>query len=249
MWLVYAFDGEEWIWDLAGWVEHLTPTAAIDAKRPHAYPFYVLYLGYAFHSLVKDVRRCAGNFRSPMQAMFLFHHVLTLFLVALSVEWRCWRAGVLTRLCHGPADVGIYGGKVMIAAHGLGHVKNWIMATTYIMVTLTWWVLRVYMYGTVIYTLHLMYNLKSSEWETAQWWVCTSLLYGSWMMWILQVIWGFNLTGNTVRFLRYNDRGYDSIDTGQNVNKDIARAKGKGTTTDETSTDEPNDEDDKKKTR
>ena len=29
-------------------------------------------------------------------------------------------------------------------------------------------------YGTVIYTLHLMYNLKSSEWETAQWWVCTS---------------------------------------------------------------------------
>ena len=34
----YAFDGEEWIWDLAGWVEHLSPTAAIDAKRPHAYP-------------------------------------------------------------------------------------------------------------------------------------------------------------------------------------------------------------------
>ena len=42
---------------------------------------------------------------SHVQAMFLFHHVLTLFLVALSVEWRCWRAGVLTRLCHGPADV------------------------------------------------------------------------------------------------------------------------------------------------
>jgi hypothetical protein len=137
----------------------------------------------------------------------------------------------------------------MIAAHGLGHVRNGIMGTTYVAVTLTWWVLRVGMYGVVIYTLHLMYNAASHKWDPAQYWVCTSLLYGSWMMWILQVIWGFNLTNNTVRFLRFNDRGYDSIDGGQNLNKDIARAKGKGTNMDETSTDEPEDDDENKKTQ
>jgi len=226
LWWVYAFGGEFWIFDVAGWDKHLEPVPELDLDRPHVLPYYVFYLGYAFHSLVKDVRRCAGNFNSAMQAMFLFHHVLTIFLVTLSIEYRCWRAGVLTRLLFGPADVGVYAGKVMIAAHDKGLVSKTVMGTTYFCVTCMWFVLRVFGYFFVIYTLHTIYIAKGDQFEINLWRVSTALLYGSWTMWTLQVIWAVYLVGPTYRFLRYGGRGYDAIDAGQDVTKEIAKAKG-----------------------
>jgi hypothetical protein len=252
LWLVYAFGGEDWVFDMGtlggndGWVKHLEPVAALDATRQYVLPYYVVYLGYACHSLVKDVRRCWGNFSSPMQAMFLFHHVLTLFLVILSIENRCWRAGVLTRLAHGPADVGVYGGKLVIAAYDKGMVSKRLMGTTYVTVTLLWFYLRCYLYGRVNYALQVMYNAKSSEWGTFQFAVCTALLVGSWVMWLLQVIWAVNLVLPTVRFLRDGDRGYDSIDAGQNVDKEIAAAKQQQLAEEQSTASEEKDEEEKK---
>ena len=64
-----------------------TLVAQADSWMIKVYPYYLAYLGYCWHSLWKDVKRVgASEEATSMQMMFLFHHVLTIFLVALSIQ-------------------------------------------------------------------------------------------------------------------------------------------------------------------
>jgi len=215
-WWVYALSGETWIFDIFGWVVELEPTEARLIDRPRVLPVYIMYLGYAWHSLQKDVRRSWGNFHQPMQAMFLFHHLLTIFLVALSIEHNCWRAGVLTRLAHDPADIMIYTSKIYIAAYEKGKGSYLRVCFIYVITVIVWVSTRVVLYGWVNYCLHVMYLAKVDSWEPTHQIVCVSLLIGSWVMWILQVIWSYALGASMYQFVTTGHQPTDSIDKGQN---------------------------------
>lgn len=229
MWwaLVVISPMTSWVFDMAGWSETMLPRAWDTAERATLAPCYVIYFGFSWHSLVKDLRRSWGNLKSPDQLSFLLHHIITVLLVAGAFQVGVWRAGVLTRLIHDPADVFLYGSKFYQNLYDQGKGSRGVLSFLYILNNFVWFGTRVLLYGIlVIYMIGTAkLALGSSGVDLYTKVVLISLLVGSVVMWLLQVIWMGALVAATRKFLRSKGKDtYDHLDVGQ-PDEDTEKAK------------------------
>jgi hypothetical protein len=231
LWVVYAC-GEEWIFDAGNWAEHLrtSPEVATPERVARVFPYYLVYLGYCWHSLAKDLRRVgASEEKTSMQIMFLFHHVLTIFLVSLSIQYCGFRAGVITRLLFGPVDLVLYSSKILAIFANDGQFPFEGMVALYIVNNVLWIALRVVGYGWMISSLWSMLrvvgtpNMYGVPWMYPVTW---SLWIGCMVMWLLQLIWGIALFEATVKYITKKSSS-DALDRGQGDGQARLVAKGK----------------------
>jgi hypothetical protein len=242
LWALYS-RGEDWIFDPANWVEHLSAIPAVSTPEGVArvFPFYILYLGYCWHSLAKDLQRVrASEEATSMQAMFIFHHLLTIFLVSLSIQYNGYRCGVITRLLFGPVDLVLYSSKILQIFAKDGKFPFTAMAALYVVNNVLWICLRIVGYGWMIYSAYGMLRVACAphEWmmtckpmmHGVPWMhtVLTFLLIGCGLMWLLQFIWGIALFEATVKYITKRGKvSGDSLDRGQGDGqaKLVAKAK------------------------
>jgi hypothetical protein len=221
MWIVYC-RGEDWVFDPWNWDQALetSPYVATPEKVAKVFPYYLVYLGYCWHSLCKDVKRVgASDEATSMQMMFLFHHVLTIFLVALSIQYCSFRCGVITRLLFGPVDLVLYSSKILSTFAKEGKFPFKAMAAIYIVNNILWISLRIIGYGWMIFQAYRMWsahahaNMFGVPWMYP---VATSLLVGCIVMWLLQLIWGIALFEATVKYIGNRGKSSgDAMDRGQ----------------------------------
>lgn len=226
IWFLYVFGGESWI--LHPWSYHETTHprhAEAVANRGRVLPVYIMYLAYAWHSFFKDSRRAIGRLSDPMQAMFLFHHILTIFLVAVSLDSNNYRAGVLTRLALEPSDLGVYLSKISTPVYDAGNLPYSLIASMYVANITVWTLLRVVFYAFVNYQLTVMcLTMDSTDPSATVTWV---LLVGQWVMWTLQVIWMVAIGDVVQKFVRSGKTPMDAIDKGQqDAQTEIPKSKG-----------------------
>lgn len=159
--------------------------------------------------------RSKGKLYNPMQIMFLFHHGLTIFLVAVSLESNNYRSGVLTRLLLEPSDIGVYLSKISTPVYEAGNLDFSVVASLYVGNITLWTAARVIFYAFFNCQLTILYMRERYVWEYYRSWACLTLCVGMWMMWSLQAIWAVSMGTTVVKFLRSRTVLPDGIDAGQ----------------------------------
>lgn len=161
--------------------------------------------------------------------MFLFHHVLTIFLVALSIQFCSFRFGVITRLLFGPVDLVLYTSKILATLTKEGKFPWKAMAGIYIVNNILWNCLRIIGYGWMCYAAWRVWryscfpNMHGIPWMYT---VSTLLMVGCVVMWSLQFIWGIALLQATGKFIAGKSGG-DALDNGQGDGQSKLVAKSK----------------------
>lgn len=224
LWWIYAFSGEDWIFSPGSWVDTIDPMNPESvANQRRVLPYYLLYLAYAWYSTCKDLRRNWNKLHNPSQIMFFIHHLLTLFLVMLSLDNGAYRVGVLTRIAHDPADIVMYYGKVYTAMYDQGKGDRGILSVWYLAVIGTWVLTRVLFYGYIVVEVTRMAVRHSGAWSSGLASISFALIAASWLMLFLQLIWAVHIGDMTRKFLRSGRVVVDAIDKGQTGN---AQTKG-----------------------
>lgn len=234
MWwvLVLSCGYSTWVFDVKGWAEIMLPRPWDTHELDEMAPYWAVYFGFAWHSLVKDLRRSWGNLNSPDQLSFLLHHILTVGLVAGAIKVGCWRCGVLTRLIHDPADIFLYGSKFYQGLCDQGRGSWNVLTVLYLLNNVVWSVTRVFVYGYLVYTLRdvLILIFADDKYDTVTRGVASTLAGASLMMWVLQVIWFIALVAATKKFLatkadgkleQYIREHKDLMDVGQPDKKGV----------------------------
>lgn len=224
MWWYVVLNGEltGWVFDYSGWAAIMLPRPQDIAERDMLTPYYMIYFGFAWHSLVKDLRRSWGNLKSPEQFSFLLHHILAVVLVAGAFKVGCWRAGVLTRLIHDPADIFLYGSKCYQSFVDQGRGRRIVLVFLYILNNIVWSGTRVFLYGYFMLCLNDLLELVWADASIGTFTriVCSALWLGSAIMWLLQVIWFGALVAATRKFIYKGEiERKDIIDVGQSEEK------------------------------
>lgn len=221
MWwgIVFIAGFSPWVFDIQEWPATMMPRPFDTAECEKLAPIYAVYWGFAWHSLVKDLRRSWGNLKSPDQLSFLLHHIVTVGLTAGAFQVGCWRAGVLTRLIHDPADIFLYGSKLYQGRVGQGQGSKSVLAFLYILNCVVWFSTRVLLYGfftAVSLTGTLRLALADTSLDSVTLYVMEALYAGSWIMLLLQVIWLGALAVATRKFFRSKGKDLkDHLDVGQ----------------------------------
>lgn len=225
--LVFTYGYEAWVFGVASWPTSTVPRPLDSVERAQVSLPFAIYFGFAWHSLVKDWQRSAGTKRDLAQVSFLLHHVLTVVLVAGAVAVGGWRAGVLTRLIHDPADVVLYAGKLYQGAYGQGRGSLSTMRFAYVLSLVTWFLTRVVLYGYFNVAITIMWWHNISVWRGVTLCVMTVLLLGSILMLVLQILWFGALSSATANFFKtQGNKGSlrDHLDEGQPESSDSASA-------------------------
>jgi len=231
-WAVVLSAGlSSWVFDVGEWPQDMVARPDDTAERDLLAPFYAIYFGYTMHSLAKDVRRSWGNLTSPDQLSFLLHHVLAVGLVAGAFKEGFWRAGVLTRLIHDPADIFLYGSKFYQGLCDQGKGNHVILTFLYILNCVVWTATRVLIYGLFMVqltrTLGLMH--EDSAFQGAVMNVGLTLWAGSVLMWLLQVIWMGAMFRATHKYLLSDGQDTtDTLDNGQPENTTLLQSSQPG---------------------
>jgi hypothetical protein len=216
--LVFAYGYEAWVFGVGSWPTSTVPRPLDSVERAQVSLPFAIYFGFAWHSLVKDWQRSAGQKRDLAQMSFLLHHVLTVGLVAGAVAVGGWRAGILTRLIHDPADVVLYLSKLYQGAYGQGHGSLSTMRLAYVLSLVTWFLTRVVLYGYFNVAITIMWWDNISVWGGVTLCVMTLLLLGSILMQSLQILWFVALSTATVKFFKTQGNKEslrDHLDEGQ----------------------------------
>lgn len=221
MWWVMVVVGgfSPWVFDISGWSVAMVPRPQDLVEQGMLMPVYAVYFGFAWHSLVKDLRRSWGNLKSPDQLSFLLHHVIAVGLVSGAFHVGGWRAGVLTRLIHDPADIFLYASKFYQGLCDEGRGRFSVLAFLYILNCVVWFSTRVLGYGyftsiSLFGTLSLTLNEPSMDRLTI--YIIVALYAGSWIMLLLQVLWLGALLTATRKFFRTKGKDLkDHLDKGQ----------------------------------
>lgn len=227
-WAVVLSAGlSSWVFNVSEWPQIMVARPDDTAERNLLAPFYAIYFGYTMHSLVKDVRRSWGNLTSLDQLSFLLHHVLAVGLVAGAFKEGLWRAGVLTRLIHDPADIFLYGSKFYQGLCDQGQGNRGVLTFLYILNCVVWTATRVLLYGVFLVqltrTVGLMHDDSSFEGVPIN--ISITLWAGSSLMWILQVIWMGAMFRATQKYLQSEGRETsDTLDVGQPENATLLRS-------------------------
>eukprot|EP00927_Polykrikos_kofoidii_P019547 TRINITY_DN1914_c0_g1_i1.p1 TRINITY_DN1914_c0_g1~~TRINITY_DN1914_c0_g1_i1.p1 ORF type:complete len:307 (-),score=31.63 TRINITY_DN1914_c0_g1_i1:197-1117(-) len=216
--LVIHYGYGAWVFDVASWSSSTVPRPLDSVERGQTSLSFAFYFGFAWHSLVKDWQRSAGQKRDIAQMSFLLHHVLTVGLLAGAVAVGGWRAGILTRLIHDPADIVLYFGKLYQGVYGQGHGSLLPMKVAYVSSVVTFFLTRVVIYGYFNVAITIMWWQNISVWGGGTVCVMTLLLLGSVLMLILQLLWFAALSEATVKFFKTQGNKEslrDHLDEGQ----------------------------------
>jgi len=154
---------------------------------------YVFYCSYVIYTFFKDtIRRTDKDNWSPLQIMFDIHHILTIILIYGSISVNLWRAGFLTRLIHESTDLVLYGTKLYEGYFTIGKGHKRYMLFLIAVNTFWWFFTRILWYGILVYQLHV-FIFNYIPFDTYETKVALVLWIGSFLMWILQVIWIWGL--------------------------------------------------------
>lgn len=214
MWWAVVFSAglTPWVFDTSGWTESMLPRPQDVAERDMLAPFYVICLGFTWHSLVKDIRRSWGNLKSLDQISFLLPHVAAVLLVAGAFKVGCWRAGVLTRLIHDPADIFLYGSKFYQGyCDQPGRGNRGFLAFLYLLTCVVWALTRVILYGYFVLCINgVLLCVWDGNYGAFTTCTCVAFWLGSCIMWLLQITWPGAILAATRKFLR--SKGQDTVD-------------------------------------
>lgn len=221
-WLMFGLVVENsWCWEWNKWDVHLRArvTEAELAERDSYSKLYVLYFSYCLFSWFKDMLKKGKSAKAKgknaiIEMMFTMHHWIAILLTASSIVYGCWRAGFLTRLIHCPADVFLYFGKCYQGRWSSGNGSKLVLAVIFVVIFVSWVATRVVVYGYLIYALGVMWNRERQNWPMDLF-ICASLQWlGSFIMWVLQVVWSGGILQAMIPFLKsdsYEDPWHDNV--------------------------------------
>jgi len=208
MWWVVVLKGglTRWAFDIGNWAPIMLPRPWDITEREILVPFFTIYFGFAWHSLIKDLRRNWPP-KSPDQFSFLLHHLLTIGLVAGCFKVGAWRA-----------DIFLYSSKFYQGLYDQGRGRLSIITFLYILNNVVWGGTRVLLYGffSCFVLTKLCIMIVNAEYDLVTTIVCVALYVASLLMWLLQVIWLWHLIKATRKFLRSKGKDtHDHLDVGQ----------------------------------
>lgn len=170
------------------------------------YPYFTYFVQIwfiFFYDMLK--RRPNATFA---QYTFDAHHLITIVLLWGSIGEGHWRWGFLTRfMSHLPMDLSLYCAKIIeyVYKSRTKRKSDCFLAMLMIFVALAWVILKVVIYGYVVYAETLMFyedNHRSSTF-------IGTLLIAAYLLWVLQVIWLIPITQMTIKYVKCEKETYD----------------------------------------
>jgi hypothetical protein len=176
-----------WVLDFRNWGKHLAVNED-EAERKSVGPFYVVYFSYVLHSCYKDMLKSAGRKGGPQQMIFDLHHLITVALVGSSINYGGWRAGAVTRLLHDFADIVLYASKLRQAIYETRGGHPSVMDPWFYSLISAWFSSRIVAYGWFCTTIIEVWRDARTRPNIGSMMPYSSMLGGSWAMWVLQVV-------------------------------------------------------------
>lgn len=227
-WLARFKGWEDW----QNWAEYERPLPTTHEEYEPTKKIYYVYFVFVIFTTLKDIWRRPAN-AGIAQYSFDLHHLLALFLTAASLSTGLWRAGMLTRVSHGITDVILYGSKVgetylevqqMLQKEPKPYFLQKLFFLSF--ASLAWILTRIIVYAvvcwsyTVLYTQDIITNYPKHQP------IALSLVIGSLLMYLLQLVWLFGLTITCMKFFKsggkirdFNHAHHDQLEKEKNKKK------------------------------
>lgn len=207
MWWKFVVDNGamSWVCDVRQWAMHNAPKLDLRDEQRAVGPYYALYFAYVWNSCYKDMLKSAGRKGGSQQMLFDLHHVITVGLVASSIRWGTWRAGVLTRLIHDVADIVLYGSKLRQALFETRGGPASALNPWWAALLGTWFGTRILLYGYLCRAMNgVLANekAKKDDERLAPMPALRVQALGCWLMWILQIAFFKGISETAVNFRR-----------------------------------------------
>lgn len=196
-------ENSSWVLHWKTWAngEVLSPRIDDEIGRRTVGPMYIMYFAYVLHSCYKDMLKTAGRKGGALQILFYLHHVITVLLVASSINYGTWRAGVLTRIIHDPADIVVYWSKCYQAMYECRKGSFWGGFLAILADVVVWFFTRIIAYSYLVYALYVtLLGLPQKQFSTGAMVSFWAQIVGCGLMLILQIVFWCGISGTLVKF-------------------------------------------------
>lgn len=188
MWWNFAKNNDclKWVFDHKRWGDSLNPLPDNHPERSSVGVCYVVYFSYVLHTCYRDML-ASGRKGGRLQMIFHLHHLIAIFLVSLSIKYGAWRGGVMTRLIHDVGDIALYAAKLRQALYETRREHPSVLTKWFAFSLITFASTRIGLYGYLCRSFDkVLDNVRTKKDPNER--VHTLLNYGSWLMFVLQIV-------------------------------------------------------------